>query len=491
MNTHELIHGPIPGRNTHQYLAGGKSFGRSRRLTLCLATVLAPVAAISASPISPIFARVAAIQSTSAGPTAPQILQVTNCSDGDPGSLRAIIEDPATLSGDTVDLSQLPTFCGDVDSVITLFNGEINVAQDELTLSGPASAAGTVTVSAGGASQVFHHTGSGTLKISQLTIANGYRHRANDAAGGCIQSQGSVTLDGSRVIDCTALTDTGYSHGGGIFAVGNVQLVASTVSGNKAIAPTAYGVGGGICSQDLRSKYSAISHNVAYDGSGGGATAYGNVGIYHSTVDNNTAFAGSALTSRETTRITNSTISGNGAGIATVLTRSGNAPSLEIANSTIAFNHMSSAAASGAIYFDGNQASDSVSLYSSIIAKNIAGPGSTPADIYVLTGQGTLSGADNLVMSTNVSPPSGVITVTADPRLRPLQLNGGTLLTHVPQSDSPALGMGNHSVTFPPYELNTYDQRGPGYPRTTDSAGNVTTDIGAVQFDKIFSDDLE
>jgi hypothetical protein len=77
-------------------------------------------------------------------------------------------------------------------------------------------------------------------------------------------------------------------------------------------------------------------------------------------------------------------------------------------------------------------------------------------------------------MVSNVSP-AGVIALTSDPMLGPLQANGGMTLTHLPKQGSPVLGAGTNPG-FP------NEQRGPGYKRTT---GN-STDIGAVQRDNLF-----
>jgi hypothetical protein len=124
-------------------------------------------------------------------------------------------------------------------------------------------------------------------------------------------------------------------------------------------------------------------------------------------------------------------------------------------------------------------------VHSSIIANNTAG--GVPADIFIYPGHGTMSGgADNLVIAANVSPPPGVITVTEDPKLGPLQLNGGWTATHRLLPGSPALGMGNNTA-LPPAFVN--DQRGPGYPRST--GPNGTVDIGAFEFDTIFSGPMD
>src|SRR5690348_10558293 len=82
---------------------------------------------------------------------------VTNCSDSDEGSLRDIVQNVAQ-SGDIVDLGQLPALCGTVDSTITLTSGEIVVPQTILSLVGPASGTGTVTLSGNHLSRVLDGT---------------------------------------------------------------------------------------------------------------------------------------------------------------------------------------------------------------------------------------------------------------------------------------------------------------------------------------------
>jgi hypothetical protein len=64
---------------------------------------------------------------------------------------------------------------------------------------------------------------------------------------------------------------------------------------------------------------------------------------------------------------------------------------------------------------------------------------------------------------------SGVVTVTSDPQLGPLQNNGGPTFTMLPGAGSPVLGVGNPDVA------PATDQRGVARP----SGG--PTDLGAVQ----------
>jgi len=113
-------------------------------------------------------------------------------------------------------------------------------------------------------------------------------------------------------------------------------------------------------------------------------------------------------------------------------------------------------------------------LQSSIIANNTAGVGNSSADLYLPVGAGTLSGADNVVIASNiVSPPPGVITITTDPKLGPLAFNGGTTRTHALLPGSPALGVGNNNA------MRTNDQRGDGYPRTTGPNASVTSALSS------------
>jgi hypothetical protein len=250
------------------------------------------------------------------------------------------------------------------------------------------------------------------------------------------------------------------------------------------------GIGGGICAHGLIAKYSTISDNIVYDGVGGqsvggGAVAYGAMGIYHSTVDHNTSATGSALVARSSMNISNSTISSNHGSTSTIFIHASPAV-FEIANSTIAQNQLGTGGAIGAVYLNA-QDTDTLSLFSTIIAKNTAG--NVGADLYVRQGHGTIAGADNLVIASNVALPAGVVTVISDPKLGPLQFNGGRVRTHELLPGSPAIGKGNHVASFPPYDGNVYDGRGAGYPRTSGASG--TSDIGAVEFDRIFVSDLD
>jgi hypothetical protein len=127
--------------------------------------------------------------------------------------------------------------------------------------------------------------------------------------------------------------------------------------------------------------------------------------------------------------------------------------------------------ASGSDIESGNPVTASLVLNNSILANSIGGvydlisepgPGNGPDTA-------TVSGSHNLVMSSSGSIGAGVITLTANPDLGPLQNNGGLTPTMLPLPGSPILGAGAPSLA------PSSDQRGvsrpPGGP----------TDLGSVQ----------
>jgi hypothetical protein len=447
---------------------------RPRRLTVCLSAAFVAGSMMTASVL--------------AATTWP----VGNCQDnGAKYSLRDIIYNSNVQSGDTIDLSGLPLACGTKDSVITLESGAIPL-YGEVTLRGPKPGDGSVTIDAQGVSPVIVHNGPGALTIENLTIAHGHA----SPAGGCINSlSGNLYLSHSTVTACSvsyAGSNTGY-QGAGIRAAGDVVLFHSTVADStitKNHADDSYSRGGGIFAEgNISVYYSSVRNNhivAPLDGHGQGGGLFslsGTITVDHSTIEGNSANGaggGIALSQGPSVHsISNSTISGNtglkGGGIDLA-----DYGKLKVYNSTIAFNH----ATHSQTGFGGLTGcyGCSLTLQSSIVADNTDGMFNASSDLYAyLAG---LQGSDNLVMSTNVfAPPAGIIVATADPKLGPLQINGGATRTHALLSGSPAIGMGKNLLGYPA------DQRGAGYPRTT--GANAKVDIGAFEFDSIFADTLE
>jgi hypothetical protein len=427
-------------------------------------------------------------------PVSAATVQVTYCGSeqanvSQPGSLRDVVINTAE-PGDVIDLS------GCKGSTITLKNGAIPITQDSLAIfAAPPNSAGppAVTIDGDGTDRVFNHTGTGTLNIKYATIQNGFSGNASQTTGGCISSTGSVELFHSVVRGCT-VKGTSNVGGGGIAARCSVSLFDSAISDNYASSGASV-FGGGIyagCSVSL--ERSSVSGNIAYGKTrayGGGVVAV-NPGetneVYYSTINNNQAIspssasAGGIFMVGSVLNIRNSTVSGNAAlspisdaPSAGGLVVYGSTSTATINNSTIAFN--SGAAAGGLLLGPGGTAD----IESAIIANNKTNA-ELASDLYqIASSPTTLTGAANMVMSSNLSLPTGFSVSSVDPKLGPLQNNGGPTFTHALLAGSPAIAVGNNQAGL------LDDQRGPGHPRMA----GTKTDIGAFEFDAIFADGFE
>jgi hypothetical protein len=120
----------------------------------------------------------------------------------------------------------------------------------------------------------------------------------------------------------------------------------------------------------------------------------------------------------------------------------------------------------------GNPVTAALVLNNCIVALNTSG---NNFDLFSVAYKGsgtntaTVSGSHNLIGQVNGIVPSSLIVSTADPKLGPLQNNGGLTPTMLPQSGSPALGAGDASLA------PATDQR--GQPRSP----KAPSDLGAVQ----------
>jgi hypothetical protein len=403
----------------------------------------------------------------------PATLPVINCDDAGFGSLRDTVTFSA-MSGDTVDLSALPC------STITLTGGAIIVNQHDLFLTGPGASA--LAIDGGGNDRVIAHAGYGRLTIIDLTITHGkYTNSTSYAHGGCLDSLANITLTNSIVYNCEAGGRNGAdAFGGGIFTKGDLHLLNSTVTGNLAISTVDGTEGGGAYVRGyFLSLYSTISNNRATSPGihnfGGGVFTLGKAHLKTSTISGNYSSNDAAWTAiarygySATATITNSTISGNIASnrVGGIYTRI----PLTLSNSTIAFNREAdtgpgSLVLLGALYSHGA----ALTLQSSIIADNISDSTGQPLDLTAFGGA-TVSGANNLITSVSglLAPPD---TVTDCPNLGPLADNGGVTMTHALLRDGPAVGAGNNAAGL------AFDQRGPGFPRTS----GFNPDIGAYEW---------
>lgn len=188
-------------------------------------------------------------------------VQVSNCDDAGPGSLREAVA--AAADGDVVALGGLGC------DTITLSSGPIAIAVANLSLVGPGREA--LAISGGDGQRVFDHGGSGTLSLAGLTVTHG----AAADGGGCIRSAGHLVLDEVTVSSCAAGTpDAVGIAGGGASVAGNATLTGASFLDNRAdgtqrVRGGALAVGG-----TLEATASRFTGNRAYshDASGGSST---------------------------------------------------------------------------------------------------------------------------------------------------------------------------------------------------------------------------
>jgi hypothetical protein len=306
------------------------------------------------------------------------------------------------------------------------------------------SGAATI-IDGGGVNTVVTISNAGAhVTLSKLTIRNGL---AKD--GGGIYNSGTL-----RVNICILSGNVATSFGGGIYNTGALTVIASTLSGNHAFS------GGGIV-----------------NGSGG------TVAINNSTLSDNGAgvfrcyrcsASGGGITNFGTVTISNSTLSGNHVSIVVCFTCQSdgggiaNGGTVTINNSTLSGN--GATGTGGGIY---NSSGSAAALQNSIVANSPLGgncSGTMTSNGYNLSSDGTCN--FNGLGDLN----------NTDPKLGPLQNNGGPTQTQALLRGSPAIDAGNPSgCTDGHGHLLKTDQRGKPRPDKEDSSG---CDMGAYERQK-------
>ena len=433
---------------------------------------------------------------------------VTNTNDSGSGSLRqAILNANATVGADTITFAGV--FTDTTPDIITLTSGKLTITND-ITILG--TGASNLIVSGNNSSGVFEISGSGTdANIDGLKIAN-----ANDPLGSILlNSNTSLSLTNSTISDnrgevggifnrgtlsltgSTVSGNSGSSLGGGIFNKGNLSLTNSTVSKNRANVGFNTAYGGGIFNiGKLSINNSTVSNNRAdasglnrggpdpYPSYGGGIYNLGTVDTSNSTVSNNSAGDGGGISNSGTFKLTNSTVSDN-----TVLYTGGgilNSGTLTLTNDTITNNIAEGFGYDGVPGNGGGVVSNggTVIVGDTIIAGNFytGNPDDAPNSGFSRDVKGNFSDAGNNLIgdrtgSTGFTTSTlvGTSTNLIDPKLSPLQNNGGATFTNALLADSPAINTGNNALI--PAGITT-DQRGAGFNRISKS----TVDIGALEF---------
>jgi hypothetical protein len=300
--------------------------------------------------------------------------------------------------------------------------------------------------------------GGGLYNAGSLTVIECSISGNGADQGGGIYNDNSATL---TIINCT-INGNGADQGGGIYNAGLMQIASTTLSDNFVASAFSQltSLGGAICNG-------------------------GTLDIVNSTITSNTASGtlqsggiGGGMFNSATLAIINTTISANLAGGAGVSPGEGGGVAngsgkVVIQNSTINGNTAGGSSGSG---FGGNVfiAEGTLEIGNTILN---SGAG---ANIFNFANQGTVI-SDGYNLSSDNS--AGYLTaagdqINTDPRVGPLQDNGGPTFTHALLADSPAIDAGN-----PNYNPNNFqpplicDQRGFGFDRVK----KARSDIGAFE----------
>ena len=354
---------------------------------------------------------------------------------------------------------------------------------------------------------------SNNLEISNSEVSrNSAANLSPNKVGLPIGSAGGITSNGNTIITSTAITNNSGDTAGGIEVIGSnlfsditTEITDSLISGNTSISSGA-GIslyGGTIYNSTISNNNSSGSYSY-----GGGIikSGEGNLKIVQSTISSNSAlFRGGGISNAVYTglaanddgtitidggvlEIVQSTISGNSANEGGAIFNAGYSD-LKIVQSTISGNSAEMGSGiynSNPLYDDPyNEERDiytsNATIANTIIAQNEASRDIAGNSFFTSNGNNLIGNGDNATGFTDGV--NGDIVGTADnpidPLLGTLQNNGGGIPTIALLTGSPAIDAGSNPLNL------TTDQRGEGFPRTTDGDGDgvAVTDIGAFEAD--------
>jgi CSLREA domain-containing protein len=339
--------------------------------------------------------------------------------------------------------------------------GLVTISASQITSNASTITSGSGGIPIGGG---IHDGSPGTMtisgsQISQNTAASG---AGSIPEGGGLETDGGgvVTITGSTLNANSASTSgAGVSEGGGIASLsGSLSIANTSVSGNVAISvppgATPSAEGGGIYSDEpLALSSSTVSGNTAVGSTNGTAQGGGLALLVPASITNSTVTGNSVSSS--------GTGTSHGGGI---LDTVGAGQSVSILNSTIDGNSVAggTGGSSGGNSFTGTNAT--AMFENTILSSGAASTGPNCAGSGTTTSQG-----HNLESGTDCGFTASGDHQNTDPKLGPLQDNGGPTQTQAVQPASPIIDAGNAA------DCPGSDQRGVTRPQ------GPACDIGALE----------
>lgn len=270
----------------------------------------------------------------------------------------------------------------------------------------------------------------------------------------------TVFLSGVTIINGNLPAGLTYDQkgGGGIRNWASLFLYNSVLSHNNVFGATGDDAGGGLLNKGICSiTDSTIHNNYANEGGGIFNDSHSALQVSSSTINGNFSRGGGGFMNYGSGNLINTTLSNNSASGENFLLGGAiqNWEQLQIVQCTIAEN--SATGGGGGISNDGT-----VSMVNTIVSGNVGGNCNPTVDI---VSQGHNLDSDNTCGLTTLQTDLRNI----DPRLGPLQDNGGPTKTYALNPGSPAIDAGKYLMNI------TADQRGVSRPQ------RKAFDIGAFE----------
>lgn len=295
--------------------------------------------------------------------------------------------------------------------------------------------------------------GGAVLNYGWMTVSDSSFTGNRAANGAALYSANRFELRTSRITGNGSVESSVFA-GGGVGNTGTMLIEQSTITANVSAQ------GGGVYNQGMLTiKTSLVSENSS-TGYGAGIFngATGDLTVLRSTIANNRVATGSGIANYGRLTINTSTISGNsGAGAAIY----SNSPDVNISNSTI-YSNTAPFGDSGNLHYSFGQ---TMLLANTIVA------GGLPMNCNIPQTSNGYNLEDTNTCGFNTSSDLHGSATRLDPRLGPLQDNGGPTPAHALQPDSPAIDHGFLCLAI--------DQRGVLRPQ------GAACDIGAVEFERL------